>query len=316
MLKKKIVFLLGPTGVGKSAAAINLAKKINAGIVSCDSMQVYRKMNIITSKVTPAQAKEVKHYLLNIVDPGKEYNAAQYRRDALAACDKIFRQGKIPLFVGGTGLYYSAVVDGLFPAIPRDRRIRARLEKQAKEKGGSYLFRKLLRIDCDAAGRIHPHDTRRVIRALEVYLKTGRRISELQREREGLGKEYLVAALGLDLERNLLYRRIDERVDAMFERGLVCEVKKLLKDRLSLTARHSIGIPELKGYFAGRYDLQEARRLIKRNSRHYAKRQLTWFRNDGRVRWIEVGDKDSPEKVAARSYRALRSLGGEWKKRF
>jgi tRNA dimethylallyltransferase len=316
MLKKRIIFLLGPTGIGKSKTAISLAKKINAGIISCDSMQVYRKINIITSKVTPAQKKEVKHYLIDIVGPDKEYNAAQYRRDALAACEKIFMQGKVPLFVGGTGLYYQAVVDGLFPAIPRDRLIRARLEKQVKEKGGLYLFRRLLRIDRDAAGRIHPHDTRRVIRALEVYLKTGRRISELQREREGLGKEYLVAALGLDLERGLLYRRIDQRVDAMFERGLLREVKRLLAGKLSLTAKYSIGIPEIKGYLSGNYDLGEARRLIKRNSRHYAKRQLTWFRNDDRIHWLKIKENESSEKISARLYRLLKSLGEEWKKRF
>ena len=141
---KKIVFLIGPTGIGKSAAAIILAKKINAEIISCDSMQVYRKMDIITSKATPAQRRIIKHHLLDIIDPAQEYNVAKYRKDALAICDKLFSQGKIPLFVGGTGLYYSIIVDGLFPAVPKDTSIRVKLEKQAKTKGSKYLYKRLI----------------------------------------------------------------------------------------------------------------------------------------------------------------------------
>ena len=249
MLKKKIVFLLGPTGIGKSAVAISLAKKINAEIISCDSMQVYRAMGILTSRVTAKQRKKVKHHLLGVIDPGQEYNVAKYRQEALAICDKLFSKSKIPLFVGGTGLYYSIIVDGLFPAVPQDRLIRAKLEKQLELKGNKYLYRRLARVDSAAAAKIHPNDARRIIRALEVYLKTGMCISHLQKNRTALGKEYEVIIFGLNSKRQSLYNTIDQRVDKMFNLGLINEVKRLLKHKLSRTAKCAIGIRELKGYF-------------------------------------------------------------------
>ena len=305
MLKKKIVFLLGPTGIGKSAVAISLAKKINAEIISCDSMQVYRAMGILTSRVTAKQRKKVKHHLLGVIDPGQEYNVAKYRQEALAICDKLFSKSKIPLFVGGTGLYYSMIVDGLFPAVPLDKSIRLKLEKQLKLKGNKYLYRKLVKVDSAAAKKIHPHDARRIIRALEVYLKTGRRISQLQKNRNGLEKEYKLKIFGLNSKRQLLYDTIDQRVDKMFKRGLINEVKRLVKHKLSRTAKCAIGIRELIGYFAGQYPLAEARRLIQRNSRHYAKRQLTWFRKDKRIRWFNVDKMESPAQVAFKLWKKL-----------
>ena len=298
MLKKKIIFLLGPTGIGKSAVAISLAKKINAQIISCDSMQVYRSMDILTSKVTFAQRKKVKHYLIGMIDPEQEYDVAKYRRDALAICDKLFFKGKIPLFVGGTGLYYSMIVDGFPPAVPQDKLIRAKLEKQLKLKGNKYLYRFLVKVDSVAAGKIHPHDTRRIIRALEVYLKTGMPISQLQKNRTGLGKEYVVKIFGLNSKRQSLYDTIDQRVNKMFDLGLINEVKRLLKHKLSRTAKCAIGIRELKGYFAGQYSLAESKRLMQRNSRHYAKRQLTWFRKDKRIAWININKVVKPSDIA------------------
>lgn len=305
MLKKKIIFLLGPTGIGKSLVAINLAKKINAEIISCDSMQVYRKMDILTSKVTLAQRKKIKHHLIGIVDPEQEYNAAKYRRDALVICDKLFLKGKIPLFVGGTGLYYSTIVDGLFPAVPQNRSIRAKLEKQLKLKGNKYLYRWLAKVDSAAARKIHPHDARRIIRALEVYLKTGMRISQLQKNRIGLGKEYVIKFFGLNSKRQFLYDAIDQRVDRMFNLGLINEVKRLVKHKLSRTAKCAIGIRELKEYFAGRCSLIEARRLMQRNSRHYAKRQLTWFKKDKRIQWININKMESSLQLALKLWKRL-----------
>ncbi|MDD5129922.1 MAG: tRNA (adenosine(37)-N6)-dimethylallyltransferase MiaA [Candidatus Omnitrophica bacterium] len=305
MPKKKIIFLLGPTGIGKSAAAIILAKKINAEIISCDSMQVYRKMNILTSKASSAQRKKIKHHLLSKIDPTREYNVAKYRQDALLICEKLFRKGKTPLFVGGTGLYYSIIVDGLFPAVPQDKAIRTKLEKQLKQKGNKYFYRKLLKVDAGAAGKIHPNDTRRIIRALEVYLKTGECISQLQKNRVGLGKDYNIKVLGLNLDRQHLYDRINQRVDKMFELGLISEVKRLLKYKLSQTAQCAIGIRELKGYFDANYPLAEAKRLMQRNSRHYAKRQLTWFRKDKRIKWVDIKQKESPAQVALKLWKKL-----------
>ena len=305
MVKKKIIFLLGPTGIGKSAVAIGLAKKINAEIISCDSMQVYRCMDILTSVVTSAQRKKVKHHLLSMINPEQEYNVAEYRKAALLICDKIFKKGKIPLFVGGTGLYYSMIVDGLFPAVPQNRLIRQKLEKQLKLKGNKYLYRRLVKVDKVAAAKIHPHDVRRIIRALEVYLKTGICISQLQKNRIGLGKEYKVKIFGLNLKRQSLYARIDQRVEIMFKLGLINEVKRLLKHKLSRTAKCAIGIDELKGYFAGQYSLVEAKRLMQRNSRHYAKRQLTWFRKDKRIVWININKMESPARVALKIWKKL-----------
>lgn len=305
MLKKEIIFLVGPTGIGKSAAAISLAKKINGEIISCDSMQVYRKMDIITSKVPLTQRKRVKHHLLGILDPGKEYDVAKYRKDALAVCEKLFLKGKIPLIVGGTGLYYSIIIDGLFPAAPQDKTIRAKLNKQLAFKGSAYLYKKLTEIDPQASAKIHPNDARRIIRALEVYLKTGKRISQLQKNRIGLGREYKVKVFGLNTKRKFLYDKIDQRVDKMFDSGLINEVKRLFKQKLSKTAACAIGIRQLKGYFDGLYSLSDARRLVQRDSRHYAKRQLTWFRKDKRIQWINVSKKESPAQVALKIWKKL-----------
>lgn len=305
MLKKKIIFLVGPTGIGKTAVAVSLAKKINAEIISCDSMQVYRKMGILTSQASLAQRKRVKHHLLGIISPQEEYNAARYRKDALWVSQKLFSKGKIPLFVGGSGLYYSVIIDGLFPGVPQDKLIRAKLNKQLKIKGKEYLYQILVKVDSIAARKIHPHDTRRIIRALEVYLKTGKRISQLQKTREGLGQDYEIKVFGLNLKRQLLYDLINQRVKKMFNSGLIVEVKCLLKDKLSKTATGAIGIVELKGYFCGNYSLDEARRLMQRNSRHYAKRQLTWFRKDKRIQWINVHKIESPTQVALRIWKKL-----------
>jgi len=305
MLKKELIFLVGPTGIGKSAVAISLAKKINAEIISCDSMQVYRKMDILTSKVTLAQRKKVKHHLLGIIDPGQEYDAAKYREGVLSICAKLFSKGKIPLVVGGTGLYYSIIIDGLFPAVPRDKEIRTKLNKQLALKGSAYLYKKLTKIDPRASEKIHPNDARRIIRALEVYLKTGKRISVLQRNRIGLGQEYGIKVFGLNIDRKFLYARIDQRVDKMFDLGLINEVKQLLRQKLSKTAGCAIGIRQLKGHFNGLYSLSDARRLIQRDTRHYAKRQLTWFRKDKRIQWININKKESAAQVALKIWKKL-----------
>jgi tRNA dimethylallyltransferase len=303
MLKKNIVFLIGPTAIGKSAIAIHLAKKINAEIISCDSMQVYRWMDIVTSKPTWPQIKKVKHHLLGVINPVKEYNVARYRKDAISICNKLFLKGKIPLFVGGSGLYYSIIIDGIFPAVPEDSLIRANLYKQLALKGNKCLHERLAKVDPLCAKKIHPHDIRRIIRALEVYTKTGLPISALQKNRVGLGNEYGVKIFGLHADRGVVYDKIDQRVNKMFSSGLIDEVKQLLKHKLSKTASCAIGIRELEGYFHGAYSLDDAKRLIQRNSRHYAKRQLTWFRKDKRIEWVNIKDKERPKEVAKRIYK-------------
>ncbi|MFA5092933.1 MAG: tRNA (adenosine(37)-N6)-dimethylallyltransferase MiaA [Candidatus Omnitrophota bacterium] len=298
MLKKRVVFLVGPTGIGKSAVALSLAKKINAEIISCDSMQVYRAMDIVTSKVDAGQRKKVQHHLLNVIQPDQEYDVAKYRSQVLQVFDKLFLKEKIPLVVGGTGLYYSIIIDGLFAAVPEDKLIRKKLNQQLELKGSKYLYRKLIKVDLAASKRIHPNDSRRIIRALEVYLKTGKPISQLQKNRIGLGPEYEVKVFGLNTDRELLYKKIDQRVEQMFTLGLEKEVRLLLKRKLSKTAACAIGIKELKKYFQGKCSLEEAKRSMQQYSRNYAKRQLTWFKKDKRVQWINIYQKMTPSQIA------------------
>lgn len=303
--KNKIIFIVGPTAVGKSEIAVCLAKKINAEIISCDSMQVYKGMDIISSKPNAIMRRKARHHLISIISPAQEYNVARYRLEALRKIREVIRRGRIPLFVGGTGLYMSILIDGIFKVSCNDGDIRKRLYQEAGQKGSAHLHKKLQEVDPEAAARIHPNDTRRIVRALEVFACCERPISQLQEERRGLASEYEVRIFCLNMERDRLYRRIDSRVEKMFKQGLVAEVKNLLKLKLSKTASCAIGIKKLKGYFEGLYDLEEAKRLTKRNTRNYAKRQLTWFRKDKRIEWVEVNNKEAPAVVANRIVKKL-----------
>ncbi|OGX15759.1 MAG: tRNA (adenosine(37)-N6)-dimethylallyltransferase MiaA [Omnitrophica WOR_2 bacterium RBG_13_41_10] len=295
--KPKIIFLVGPTAVGKSQSAVYLAKKINAEIISCDSMQIYKGMDIITSKPSIILRKTIPHHFISMVSPIKGYNVAQYRRGALKKIQEILEKGKTPLFVGGTGLYMSVLIDGIFQAKSENKNIRRRLYKELDNLGKEYLYKRLQKLDPEAAAKIHPHDSRRIIRALEVQEATGKPISVLQKERNGIADNYDVRIFCLDTSRQRLYKRIDQRVEEMFKKGLLGEVKKLLKMKLSKTAQAAIGIKELKGYLSGLYDLGEAKSLMKRNTRLYAKRQLTWFRKDKRIEWIEIKGKEKPVSI-------------------
>jgi tRNA dimethylallyltransferase len=202
-------------------------------------------------------------------------------------------------------LYVSILVDGIFKAKAQSPALRKKLYQQLKKYGKGYLYKRLKRLDRRVAQKIHPNDIKRIIRALEVFEVTGKPISELQKEREGLSKEYAVKIFCLGMDRGALYKRIDSRVDKMFRAGLLKEVRRLLKKKLSKTSRYAIGINELKGYLAGNYSLEEAKRLMKRNTRHYAKRQLTWFRKDKRIQWVNIQDNDTPVKIAGRLWREL-----------
>ena len=305
-MKEKIIFLTGPTAIGKTQVAIQLAKKINAEIISCDSMQVYKGMEVISSQPQASLRKIIPHHLLGVIRASKEYNVSAYRRNALKNIEEVIKKGRTPLFVGGTGLYISIVIDGIFKVKAEDAALRQRLYKEAAERGSQFLYDQLLKVDAEAAAKIHPHDTRRIVRALEVYEITGKPISLLQKQRKGITDKYDIAVFCLDMPRDKLYKRIDERVEKMFRQGLINEVKQLLKRRLSKTAAAAIGIRELKGYFDNLYTLEEAKIRIKKNSRNYAKRQLTWFRKDKRIRWIRISGEDSPGAIARRIYAELK----------
>jgi tRNA dimethylallyltransferase len=298
--RDKIIFLIGPTAVGKSRVALCLAKRLNAEIVSCDSMQVYKGMDILTWKPAPALRKRVPHHLIGTIPSTRQYNVSRYRKDALKKISEIIGRKKTPLFVGGTGLYMTILVDGIFEGGQPNKLVRQRLYRLLKKKGNFFLYEKLKKVDPAIARKIHPHDAKRLIRALEVFETTGRPISELHNERRGLIGNFDVEIFCLNRKRQSLYKMIDRRVDEMFRRGVVSEVGRLTKCRLSKTARYAIGIREIAGYLKGAYNLIEAKKQMKHNSRLYAKRQITWFRKDKRIKWIEVKDNENPVITAKR----------------
>lgn len=302
---KKIIFIVGPTAIGKTEAAFYLAKRIGAEIISCDSMQVYKGMDIITSKPRSNLLKKIRHHLISVVPLMTDYNVSSYRKDALKKVKEIITRGKIPLFVGGTGLYLSVLADGIFEEEVKDKDIREKLYKIVGKKGSVYLHNQLKKVDPEAALKIHPNDTKRIIRALGVFKSTGRTISSLQKNRHGLRDEYDLKIFCLNMPREKLYKRIDDRVERMFKDGLVSEVKGLLRKRLGKTASFAIGIREIKGYLKGDYGLEEAKDLIKLNTRRYAKRQLTWFRKDKKIIWVNLKENDTPVKISRRLWKEL-----------
>ena len=285
-----VYFLVGPTASGKTKFSVKLAKKLNAEIISCDSMCVYKGMDILTSKPSPADRKKTRHHLIDIVSPARGFSVAEYRRMALEKIEDVLRRGKTPLFVGGSGLYVKAVINGLFPSAEKDQKFRKKQEALAKKYGKAYLYKKLKKIDPERTGRIHPNDLRRIIRALEIYHTEKKRPSELNRDTEPLKHDFKI--FGLQLDRGRLYKNIDDRVEEMFKKGIVGEVRRLSKKRLSMTAGKALGYSEVMGYLKGRYSLEEAKELLKKNTRHFAKRQLTWFRPDRRITWLP-----SPQKT-------------------
>lgn len=293
----KVIFLVGPTGVGKTDVALALAKEIEGEIISADSMQVYRGMDIGTSKPSQEERKTVPHHLVNILEPSEEYSVADFSAKAQGAIEEILSRNKVPLAVGGSGLYVRGLIDGLFPDRGKDAALRTQLYQEAEEKGTLWLYERLSKVDPQASSAIHPHDLRRVVRALEVYERTKIPISCLRKNTQGIKDRYAVELYGLIRPRTELYKRIDSRAEKMFEDGLVEEVKRLIRGRLSQTAQQAIGYREIIDYLDGRYDFEEARRLLKRNTRRYAKRQLTWFRKDKRIKWIEIKPDDSKNHV-------------------
>ncbi|TRZ96136.1 tRNA (adenosine(37)-N6)-dimethylallyltransferase MiaA [bacterium] len=305
MEKPRIIFLVGPTAIGKTESAIYLSRMINAEIISCDSMQIYKKMDIISSKPPLSLRRKIPHHLIDIISPAKEYNVSRFFKEASLKVNDILKRGKIPLLVGGSGLYMSILIDGIFEQKAADKNIRLRLFNQAKRLGNSYLHDRLEKIDPESAARIHLHDTKRIIRALEVFEVTGKPISLLKQQRSGLADKYQIKIFALKLNRNKLYEKINQRVEGMFENGLINEVKGLLKSKLSSTASYAIGLRELKGFFEGLYDLEETKEQIKHNTRLYAKRQLTWFKKDKRIVWIKVGSQEKPRETAKKIWKRL-----------
>jgi len=290
-----VLILLGPTCAGKTGASILLARTLGTEIISADSMQIYRHMDIGTAKPTPEERTAVKHHMIDIADPSDDFSAGKYREAVVPIISELHRKGKIPLVVGGTGLYIKALTRGLFTGPPADWGLREELLSLEREEGGS-LHDRLREADPDAASRIKPGDIRRVVRALEVCLKTETAITELQ-ERMTAPLPYEFIKVGLSRERRELYALIEERVDEMFARGLLEEVRRLLGMNPGKTALQAIGYKEVADYLKGAYTLDEAIRLVKKRTRNYAKRQLTWFKGEPGIRWVDVTGLTTAEEI-------------------
>ncbi len=293
---KKVIIILGPTGVGKTALSIFLAKKLNTEIISADSMQVYRHMDIGTAKPSAKELSTVYHHLINILSPSETFSAGLFKEKALEIIHDLHSRNKIPVIVGGTGLYIRSLTKGLFDGPGADDSLRKVLNEEEKRYGKGHLYKKLVTIDHDAAEKINPRDTRRVIRAIEVSVIDGNNISESQRL-STIPSDYDFLKIGLFRERKELYKIIEDRVDRMIDRGLLDETKNLLTFNPNKTALQALGYKEIKLYIDGHVDIEEAVRLIKKRTKMYAKRQFTWFKKEPDILWVDISGIFDKEQI-------------------
>ncbi|MFR7989112.1 MAG: tRNA (adenosine(37)-N6)-dimethylallyltransferase MiaA [Anaerovoracaceae bacterium] len=296
-MDRKIYAVCGPTAVGKTKFAIEIARFLGGEIVSCDSMQLYKYMDIGSAKPTADERAMVRHYLVDEIDPREPFSAAKYQKLARAAIDEIFNKEKVPVITGGTGLYLNAILyDMDFSAPPKNPDYRSRLYDEAEKQGPQAVYERLQKADPQAAERIHPNNVKKVVRALEAA-ESGTKVGDFSHDLKPV-KDYEAVLIGLTRERSLLYQRINERVDQLIEAGLLSEVKHLLEMGLTESdiSMKGIGYKEIIGYYHGEYSLDEAVRLVKKNTRRYAKRQLTWFRRYETMKWFCISDYDSDEQ--------------------
>lgn len=291
-MKKPLIVLTGPTAVGKTKLSIALAKAVNGEIISADSMQVYRYMDVGSAKITPDEMDGVPHHLVDVLDPTEDFNIVLFQQLAKKSMEEIYSKGRIPILVGGTGFYIQAITRDIdFTQSEQDDSYRKELEALAAEKGSSFLHDMLASVDPKSAEDIHENNVKRVIRALEFYKQNGARISEHNEEQKEHVSPYNLAYFVLNAPRPLLYKRIDARVDEMLKNGLVEEVKNLQRMgcHREMVSMQGLGYKEILSWLGGEYPYEEAIRILKRDTRHFAKRQLTWFRREGEVTWV---DKD------------------------
>ena len=309
-----LIAVVGPTASGKTALAIALAKELGGEIVSADSMQIYRGMDIATAKPTPEEMAEVPHHLIGFWPPEKPFSVAQYAILAREKIDDILRRGRVPVLCGGTGLYIKAIVDHIQyeEETGEDAALRERLRRQAQDEGNLAVWRQLQAMDPQTAERIHPNNLGRVIRAIEVMQVSGRSIREQEERSRQAPCPYHVLQIGLRYRnRENLYERIGRRVDAMAEAGLPEEARAVRQQGLTATAAQAIGYKELYDWMDGMLPLEEALENLKRSTRRYAKRQLTWFGADARIRWIEPDALQAGETVTEQAMRIIENDGEE-----
>ena len=289
--KKPLIILTGPTAVGKTDTSIALAKSVGGEIISADSIQVYRHMDIGSAKITKEEMQGVPHFLIDALEPDEEFNVVVFQMLALQAMEEIYKRGHIPIITGGTGFYIQALLYGVdFDEVETDNSYRKELEEYAGEHGAEALHERLAAVDKEAAEAIHPNNVKRVIRALEYHKQTGEKISEHNEEQRQKKSPYNFAYFVLNRDRAVLYDRINRRVDMMFEQGLVAEVWKLLDMgyERKLVSMQGLGYKEVAAYLDGEFTLEEAKEIIKRDTRHFAKRQITWFKRETNVDWIDM----------------------------
>ena len=300
MTKKPMIILSGPTAVGKTALSIELAKRVNGAIISADSMQVYKYMDIGSAKIMPEEMDGIKHYLIDELDPSDEFNIVVFQKMAKAALDEIYANGQIPIIAGGTGFYIQALLYDIdFENQDCNEEYRANLENIAKEQGAEVLHARLQEVDPVSAEKIHANNVKRVIRALEYYDLAGKRISEHNETEKQKESPYNFAYFVLTDERENLYKRIDLRVDIMVKNGLLDEVKRLkeMGYHRDMVSMQGLGYKEILDYLDGKCTLEEAIYIIKRETRHFAKRQLTWFRRERDVFWLDKSKFNYDEKL-------------------
>lgn len=313
MNKKPMVILTGPTAVGKTALSIELAKKINGAIISADSMQVYKHMDIGSAKIMPEEMQGITHYLIDELEPSEEFHVVRFVEHAKKYMQDIYAAGKIPIIVGGTGFYIQALLYDIdFAEQECDEEYRQSLEQLAYEKGAETLHEMLREVDPESAEAIHANNIKRVIRALEFYHLSGKKISEHNEKERQKSSPYEFAYFVLSDDRAKLYANIDKRVDIMVERGLVDEVTRLqeMGCHSEMVAMQGLGYKEILDYLDGKFTLDEAIYIIKRETRHFAKRQLTWFRRERDVIWLDKGDYQyKEEKILEEMLRILHEKG-------
>ena len=304
-----IICIAGPTASGKTALAVELAKELGGEVVSCDSMQVYRRMNIGTAKPTPAEMQGIPHHMIDVAEPDEDFSVSRYCAMAAPIVDDIVARGKIAVIAGGTGLYMDSLIRGNDFAPFPSTGVREKLEAETDEIGLPAMLARLREIDPDTAGRVF--DRKRILRALEVYLETGETITEHNRRTQLIPPRYTPLWLGLDFaDRGELYRRIDRRVDLMLEAGLLVEIRGLLDSGIpeKCTAMQAIGYKEFVSALAGRETVQQAAEEVKKASRHYAKRQLTWFRRNPAVHWLVRSENQGSEEILASARQIIRDF--------
>ena len=290
MKKQKVIVICGPTASGKTALSIELAKKINGEIVSCDSMQIYKEMDIGTAKPTKEEMQEIPHYMINTIFPNERYSVADYKKDAKKAIREIIKKGKVPIIVGGTGLYVDSLIYEIeYPDIKFDEKYRQELEEQVRKDGLEKLYNKAKKIDPEAMLKISSNDKKRILRVLEIYKATGKTKTEQERKSREKEPEFDYLVYGLNMPREKLYERINLRVDIMIKQGLIKEVEEIYKKYNEFpTSMQGLGYKEVVEYLEGHLTKEEMIEKIKQETRRYAKRQMTWFRKNKQTIWLDT----------------------------